>query len=111
MLIKDVQLHGKFSREDPTMTKMRCRRRFGCILAMLGVPAAVTLLHGGPPGLLRAAQSKPPAGVQRAAGRVLYVSPAGKDTNPGTREKPWATPGHGSKQLRAGDTLVILSGQ
>jgi len=44
-------------------------------------------------------------------GNVYYVSPAGNDSNPGTRERPWATPGYGSRQLRPGDTLVILGGK
>ena len=43
--------------------------------------------------------------------RTFYVSPQGKDSNPGTRESPWATPGHASRQLRPGDTLVILAGR
>jgi hypothetical protein len=44
-------------------------------------------------------------------GNVYYVSPNGSDSNPGTRERPWATPGYGSRQLRPGDTLVILRGK
>ncbi|MGB9789265.1 MAG: hypothetical protein ACPLTP_01375 [Thermotoga caldifontis] len=43
--------------------------------------------------------------------RVFYVSPTGDNNNPGTRDKPWATPGYGARQLRAGDTLVILPGR
>ncbi len=44
-------------------------------------------------------------------GNTYYVSPNGNDSNPGIREKPWATPGFGSRQLRPGDTLVILPGK
>lgn len=43
-------------------------------------------------------------------GRVFYVSPDGDNSNPGTREQPWATPGYGSRQLAPGDTLIILGG-
>lgn len=43
--------------------------------------------------------------------RVFYVSPTGDNNNLGTRDKPWATPGYGARQLRAGDTLVILAGR
>ena len=43
-------------------------------------------------------------------GRVFYVSPSGDNSNPGTLEQPWATPGYGSRQLAPGDTLVILGG-
>lgn len=44
-------------------------------------------------------------------GNIYYVSPTGSNSNPGTRERPWATPGYGSRQLRPGDTLVILGGR
>ncbi len=44
-------------------------------------------------------------------GRVFYVSPQGDNSNPGTLEQPWATPGYGSRQLQPGDTLVILGGR
>lgn len=40
-----------------------------------------------------------------------YVSPAGRNDNPGTLESPWASPGYGSKQLPPGGTLVILPGR
>ncbi len=41
---------------------------------------------------------------------TYYVSPSGNDTNPGTYEHPWATPGYGSKQISPGDTLIMLPG-
>ncbi len=41
-------------------------------------------------------------------GNTYYVSPDGSNSNLGTRERPWATPGYGSRQLRPGDTLIIL---
>jgi hypothetical protein len=44
-------------------------------------------------------------------GRVFYVSTDGSNSNPGTREQPWATPGYGSRQLAPGDTLIILGGR
>ncbi len=44
-------------------------------------------------------------------GATYYVSPNGNDANPGTFEAPWASPGYGSRQLSAGDTLVILGGR
>lgn len=46
-----------------------------------------------------------------AAGKVYYVSPKGDNSSPGTLEKPWATPGYGSRQLKPGDTLIILGGK
>jgi len=50
------------------------------------------------------------SGSPSPAGRVFYVSPDGDNSNPGTLEQPWATPGYGSRQLAPGDTLVILGG-
>jgi hypothetical protein len=47
-------------------------------------------------------------GAEAAA--TFYVSPTGNNSNPGTLALPWATPGFGSKQLQAGDTLIILGG-
>jgi len=57
-------------------------------------------------GISGGAQS-PPEGE----GRTFYVSPTGDNSNPGTWDKPWATPGYASRQLQPGDTLVILSGR
>jgi hypothetical protein len=42
---------------------------------------------------------------------IYYVSPSGDDSNPGTSDSPWKTPGHASKQLAAGDTLIIRAGE
>jgi hypothetical protein len=41
---------------------------------------------------------------------TYYVSPTGNNSNPGSLSQPWATPGYGSKQMRGGDTLIILPG-
>jgi len=46
-----------------------------------------------------------------ARGATYYVSPSGNDGNDGSSPaKAWATPGYGSKQLKGGDTLIILGG-
>lgn len=45
------------------------------------------------------------------SGNVYYVSPNGDDSNPGTFEKPWKTPGLASRKLKPGDTLIILGGK
>ena len=42
---------------------------------------------------------------------TYYVSPDGDNGNPGTYDEPWATPGYGSRQLQAGDTLIIHGGR
>ena len=39
-----------------------------------------------------------------------YVSPAGKDSNPGTPDKPFATITFAAKKAGAGDTVKILPG-
>lgn len=56
-------------------------------------------------GLALAAAAAP------GAPRVLYVGPGGRDTGPGTRARPWGSPGAASRRLRPGDTLVILPGR
>jgi hypothetical protein len=62
------------------------------------------------------APTPPEAPVQRSPvvpsgpGNVYYVSPEGADASAGSLDAPWATPGYGSRQLQAGDTLVILGG-
>ena len=43
--------------------------------------------------------------------KIYYVSPSGDDLHPGSMEKPWKKPGYASKKLKAGDTLVIRSGE
>ena len=41
---------------------------------------------------------------------VYYVSPVGKDSNPGTIKKPWKTIQYAAEKLVAGDTLYIRKG-
>lgn len=50
-------------------------------------------------------------GLSFAVAATYYVSPKGDNANPGTKEKPWATPGYGSRQLKAGDILIISGGK
>jgi hypothetical protein len=45
-----------------------------------------------------------------SAGNIFYVSVSGDDSNPGTQESPWKTPGFGSRQLKPGDTLIVQPG-
>ncbi|HDT11838.1 MAG TPA: right-handed parallel beta-helix repeat-containing protein, partial [bacterium] len=42
---------------------------------------------------------------------TYYVSLTGKNSNPGTKAQPWATPGFGSRRLKPGDTLIITRGR
>src|SRR3972149_6288580 len=43
--------------------------------------------------------------------KTYYVSPSGTNSNPGTKARPWAPPGYGSRKLKPGDTLVIRGGR
>jgi hypothetical protein len=43
-------------------------------------------------------------------GSTYYVAPDGSNSNPGTSELPWATPGYASRRLNPGDTLIIRDG-
>jgi hypothetical protein len=43
-------------------------------------------------------------------GRSFFVSPSGRDTNPGTLSQPWQTIGQANGALSAGDTVVVLPG-
>ncbi len=81
------------------------------ILAVLWVPAPAAMLSCA---ASTSAPAPPPAtgpSPPSAPGRTFYVAPHGDNTNPGTRDRPWATPGYGSRQLAPGDTLIILGGR
>jgi hypothetical protein len=43
-------------------------------------------------------------------GATYYVSPAGNDNNPGSREAPWQTIQKGCDMAVAGDTVIIRDG-
>lgn len=44
------------------------------------------------------------------SGAIYYVSTAGSDANPGTRERPWKTLQYAAYRLSAGDTLYVRGG-
>lgn len=77
---------------------------------LLSVGVAVASLLTGCSGGGTSTGGKLPNGTP-SGGAVYYVAPNGNNSNPGTRERPWATPGYGSRQLRPGDTLIILGGR
>lgn len=41
---------------------------------------------------------------------ALYVAPGGRDANPGTKRRPFATIAHALRKLRAGDQLLVRAG-
>ena len=59
-------------------------------------------------GLSGAVAPAPTAGAAFAG--PYYVSPAGRDTNPGTKTLPWKTIQHAADRLRAGQTVYIRAG-
>ena len=45
-------------------------------------------------------------------GNIYYISPAGNDSNPGTQDKPWKTPGRtDSLDLEPGDMILFEGGK
>ncbi|MBU4194374.1 MAG: right-handed parallel beta-helix repeat-containing protein [Actinomycetia bacterium] len=73
------------------------------------IAVLLALLVAAPCGIVSCDVLSNGAGVV-GSGNIYYVSLSGSDSNPGTVEAPWATPGYGSRQLEPGDTLVILGG-
>ncbi len=97
---------------------MRAKYSLGPLVLILAILWACNLAPAPtatlPPAVSPSAPAPPPAtGPSRpsAPGRTFYVAPHGDNSNPGTREQPWATPGYGSRQLAPGDTLIILGGR
>lgn len=74
-------------------------------------PASERMPPASEASLFTPTVSQPIVSSTLGAGAIFYVSPNGDNANPGTREQPWATPGYASRQLRPGDTLVILGGR
>jgi hypothetical protein len=75
---------------------MVARRRL-CVVGLLVLGAAIV----GAPGA--------PGGSTKVAG-PHYVSPAGDDSNPGTKSRPWRTLQHAADRLRAGQTVFVRGG-
>ena len=42
---------------------------------------------------------------------TFYVSPGGDDSWPGTKERPWRSPGTACRRMSSGDTLYLLPGR
>lgn len=82
-----------------------------CNLVAVPTPAAPAAGEMPAPIAVATSPASPGEGAVPAAGHTYYVAPNGDNANPGTRERPWATPGYGSRQLAPGDTLVILGGR
>ncbi|MFN3762071.1 MAG: right-handed parallel beta-helix repeat-containing protein, partial [Anaerolineae bacterium] len=84
---------------------------FPIIVGLLLILACGVVPQAQPPSMEEPPAPPSPAPSRSGPGQTYYVAPNGSDSNPGTREQPWATPGYGSRQLTPGDTLVILGGR
>ncbi len=58
----------------------------------------------------QSSESADPEVKPTSTGQAYYVSPAGNDSSPGTKDSPWASPAYAAGRIQAGDTLVILGG-
>lgn len=79
------------------------------VTACLSVALAAILSGCGGAAMEEPVEEETPRGG--GTGITYYVSPGGNDTGPGTAERPWASPGFGSRRLQAGDTMVITGGR
>ncbi len=48
--------------------------------------------------------------IPKLNGNTYYVSTDGKNSNDGSENSPWRTPGYASRRLNPGDTLIIKKG-
>ncbi len=89
------------------------KRRITIIIIVLGVIflTGIILLPGCGGAKTQEGESQPAQEESFGPGHTYYVSPGGSDSNPGSSDAPWATPGFGSKQLQPGDTMVIMAGR
>ena len=106
---------------------LRALKRYGMILADNGAPwyisgvpderwdndvlHALQQVHGNAFEAVDTSSLMVDPDSGRTAAHTYFVSPDGSDANPGTQAAPFASPGYASRQLRAGDTLVILGGR
>ncbi|NJL86817.1 MAG: hypothetical protein HC886_13975 [Leptolyngbyaceae cyanobacterium SM1_1_3] len=77
----------------------------------IGGPASDALLSTEQKTLVESARVE--AFAPRGSGQTYYVSPTGRDGNPGTKEQPWKTIGYATGEdsaVGAGDTILVQSG-
>lgn len=77
------------------MTARYCIYLSATTLALIAATAAI---RGGDPA------------EEKKNDAAYYVSPAGADTNPGSREKPWKTLRKAYAEAQPGDTIVLAEG-
>ena len=59
----------------------------------------------------RASSFRLPQLLPRSTGAVFHVAPNGKDTNPGTRARPWRTIQQAVSKLKPGQKALVRSGR
>jgi hypothetical protein len=91
------------------VAKARLRRR--AVIAIVCVPlllAGASLDVGAAPALPTA--SKLPRPLPLSRGKVYYVAPVGRDTNPGTAALPWRTIQKAADTLAPGQRVLVRRG-
>jgi Right handed beta helix region len=94
---------------------VRSRHLIAAGLAALAVAApACAGDEGADDGLATVAAAAPSAGLPallpRSRGQVFYVAPNGRDSNPGTKARPWKTVQRAFSRLRPGQRALVAGG-
>lgn len=78
--------------------------------ALVVVVFGLGLALGGCGSVAALAPVRPHAAASSKFGTTFFVATNGRDSNPGTRQRPFATVAHALRKLRAGDTLFARGG-
>jgi hypothetical protein len=84
------------------------RRAVIAFLVLPLLPTGASLGAGAASG--RPSASKLPRPLPLSRGKVFYVAPGGRDTNPGTRALPWGTIQKAADTLAPGQRVLVRAG-
>lgn len=91
------------------MVEARLRRR--AVIAFLLLPLVLTGASlGAGTAPVRQSASKLPRPLPLSRGKVHYVAPGGRDTNPGTKALPWRTIQKAADTLAPGQRVLVRRG-
>jgi hypothetical protein len=90
---------------EPLVRRLRSSRA-----PMLVAALALALALGGCGSSATPAAVRPQLASSPTSPAALYVAPDGRDSNPGTRRRPFATIARGLRKLRAGGRLYVRGG-
>ncbi len=90
---------------------MRCKRERGMMGKRVAVFCLLVAILANSHGCRRGFDGDEDDGNSDETGNTYYVSTSGSDSGSGSSASPWRTPGYASRQLEAGDTLIILAGR